>query len=83
MLVFKDICTGEMLPDVLEGTSGDFMWGADDSCIYYSTTDTEQRSPMTIVERIRLLNGSIAGPASFGYTSWESRRAWICVYTKN
>ncbi|KAJ1627515.1 prolyl oligopeptidase [Pavlovales sp. CCMP2436] len=40
---FKNLSGGEHLPDVLEETAGDLVWGGDDSSVYYTTFDEAHR----------------------------------------
>lgn len=40
---FRDLTTGEDLPDVLEGTYGDFVWGKDSDRIFWVERSTEGR----------------------------------------
>ena len=42
-LQIKDIATGRVLTDVLEETSGDAVWGADSSTLFYLKMDPEHR----------------------------------------
>ncbi|MGB0834774.1 MAG: S9 family peptidase [Psychrobium sp.] len=38
---FKDLATGKMLPDSLEGTSGGAVWGNDNKTVYYIKKDLQ------------------------------------------
>lgn len=40
---FKDLKTGEDLPDVVKGTAGAVSWGCGDAEVYYSTQDDAHR----------------------------------------
>lgn len=40
---FKDLRTGEHLPDVIKGTAGGVSWGFGDEEVYYSTQDSAHR----------------------------------------
>lgn len=40
---FKDLSTGQMLPDVIQESSGSFTWGADASTVYYEKMDAAHR----------------------------------------
>jgi len=42
-LYFKDLSTGELLPDTIENTAGEGEWSADGSCYYYLELDDIQR----------------------------------------
>ena len=42
-LQIKDIATGRVLSDVLEETSGDAVWGADSTTLFYLKMDAEHR----------------------------------------
>lgn len=39
----KDLNSNKLLDDVLEETSGEVLWGNDDSCIFYMKMDSEHR----------------------------------------
>ncbi len=40
-LFFKDLKTGKMLPDVIEGITSNFVWAADNKTVFYSKQDPE------------------------------------------
>jgi oligopeptidase B len=42
-LYFKNIQTGELIGDVLEGISGEILWGGDSSTLFYMKMDDEHR----------------------------------------
>eukprot|EP01041_Mallomonas_annulata_P008346 gene8346-17194_t len=42
-LKIKNISTGQDLPDTIKDISGDIVWGADDSALFYLTMDDEHR----------------------------------------
>jgi oligopeptidase B len=42
-LRFKDLRTGELLPDRISGISAGVTWAADSACVYYTTVDESWR----------------------------------------
>ena len=43
-IYFKNLLTHELLSDVVEECSGDWVWGRDDSSIFYTTLDEQHRA---------------------------------------
>lgn len=72
-LRFKDLRTGEFLPDRITGISAGVTWAADSACVYYTTVDEAWR-PDT-VWRHRL---GADGPAEQVFTE-PDERFWVAV----
>ena len=47
-LQFKDLTTGEMLPDKIEQTTGSFVWANDNQTIFYTKQDEQTLRPFQL-----------------------------------
>jgi len=72
-LRFKDLRTGEFLPDRITGISAGVTWAADSACVYYTTVDEAWR-PDTVW---RHRHGA-DGPAEQVFTE-PDERFWVAV----
>ncbi len=72
-LRFKDLRTGELLPDRIDGISAGVTWSADSTCVYYTTVDEAWR-PDT-VWRHRL---GVGGHDEQVFTE-PDERFWVAV----
>lgn len=43
-ICFRDLCTGNLLDDVLENTTGDITWSSDNKTVFYTQMDSSLRS---------------------------------------
>jgi len=48
----RDLATGADLPDLIEGATGDILWGADSATLYYIRRDAEHRPSKVFRHRV-------------------------------